>query len=68
MFTVEFVRDTELNIDRPPHGIYFEKGETIDAEKWERHADMVHIETLDYGELIIFIEDIEIWKKTQVHP
>lgn len=67
MYLVEFNRDTELIIVRPPYGVYFEKGEEIIAKNWYKKDDMIHVITRDYGQLIIFGEDITISEKTKVH-
>lgn len=68
MFIIEFNRDTELVLDRPPYGVYFEKGEEIEVTSWKKDMDMIIAQSRDYGELIIFNEDITISEKTAVKP
>lgn len=71
MFKVEFLSDTELELLNPPYGVYFEKGDIIQAEDWKVDStfnDMIIVKTLDYGEIPIFNESIKISEINQVYP
>lgn len=71
MFKVEFLADTELELLSPPYGVYFEKGDIIEAKEWKvdpTFNDMIIVKTLDYGDIPIFNESVKISAKKQVHP
>ena len=68
MFLIKFVRDTELILDRPPYGVYFESDEVIEVTSWKKDMDMIIAQSRDYGKLAIFNEDITISEKTVVKP